>query len=169
MFEKERKPARAGVFDTVAAAQRAVSALQEAGFTSQEISVLCSDDAKERHFREFEHQEPAGALSNKALNIAGAGIMGLGGATVLTTVLSEGAAIFAIGAFSGLAAGGVFTALMATRGFEKEAADYYDQAVQHGKLMVTVEDYGADADLRLRNAARILEEAGADSFPLSEG
>jgi hypothetical protein len=169
MATTQEKAVRAGVFDTVSAADRAVTALRQAGFKANEISVICSDETKERHFKQFEHQEPAGAYSNEAMNIAGAGILALGGATILATVLTGGAAVFALGAFSGLAAGGAFTALMVTRGFEKEAADYYDQAIQRGKILVTVEDYGADADLRLRQAERILEDAGADSFALPEG
>jgi len=71
---------------------------------------------------------------------AGATALGLGGAALLTGLLtSAGTAVFVIGAFAGIAAIGTFVSLMLTRGAEKELADYYDQAVVQGKILVAVE------------------------------
>ena len=53
-----------------------------------------------------------------------------------------------------------------TRGIEKEAADYYDQAVQAGKLLVTVEESGVDQP-SLTVAEKIFAEAGAEPLPLA--
>jgi copper oxidase (laccase) domain-containing protein len=39
-----------GVFDTVDAAREAVRGLLEVGFSQQQITVVCSDDTKERYF-----------------------------------------------------------------------------------------------------------------------
>jgi hypothetical protein len=58
---------------------------------------------------------------------------------------------------------------MMTRGLEKEAADYYDQAVQEGKLLVTVEQEHPDQRPTLGEAEAVLAAAGAEPLPLTEG
>ncbi|HEX5472866.1 MAG TPA: general stress protein, partial [Lacipirellulaceae bacterium] len=55
-----------GVFGSIEDARKAVHDLVASGFTKDHISVLCSDEAKERNFREFEHQEPAGTHASAA-------------------------------------------------------------------------------------------------------
>src|SRR5690606_4078680 len=45
------KTIRCAVFTTIEAARVAVGRLLDAGFTQDQISVLCSDESKERHFR----------------------------------------------------------------------------------------------------------------------
>jgi hypothetical protein len=140
MLQHQTKPIHMAVYPDVASAARAVQQLREAGFTQNEISVLCSDESRERLFRDYVHEEPSGSHNDEALNKAGAAALGLGGATILTGLLtSAGTAIFAIGAFAGVAALGTFMALMLTRGTEKELADYYDQAVVGGQILVAVE------------------------------
>ena len=57
---------------------------------------------------------------------------------------------------------------MMTRGVEKELADYYDQAVVRGKILVAAEDRNPAGRARLAEAARVLEEAGAEPLPLRE-
>jgi hypothetical protein len=154
MPQEIQGPLRIGVYDSVPQVQAVVADLREAGFTPQEISVVCSDDAREAHFPQYHHEDPAGAHTNAALTRAGLAGLGLGTAAVLAAlVTSAGTAVFVVGAFAGLAAVGTFAAMMMTRGAEKELADYYDQAVMHGKLLVAVET--AD-DLRRQEAARIL-------------
>lgn len=170
MKHEEQKPIRAGVCQTVAQAERTVAALRSAGFTAEEISVICSDDAKAQHFQDSETAQPSGAHSGEALDKAAAGAFGLGTAAVLTALLtSAGTALFVIGAFAGLAAGGTFAGLMATRGIEKETADFYDQALQRGDLLVAVEVHGEHADERLRQAKRVLEQHTQTAAELSEG
>lgn len=133
-------PIRLTVCDTADQVRHLVAKLQAAGFTDQEISVLCSEEACLREFSEFVHEEPAGSKSAKVLNVSGMAALGLGAAAaVIGIVTSGGAAIIAAGAFSGLAIAGTFAALMSTRGAEKELADYYDQAITHGKILVAVE------------------------------
>jgi hypothetical protein len=128
------------VYDDVPSAAAAVRDLRQAGFSQEEISVLCSDEHREQFFQEYVHEEPAGMHSEDAVNKAGLAMAGLGGAAVLTGLLtSAGTAIFAIGAFAGVAAIGTFVSLMLTRGAEKELADYYDQAVIEGRILVGVE------------------------------
>src|SRR5690349_4372082 len=66
------RPVRAGVFSTVASARKAIEMLKEGGFTSDELTVICSDETKERVFREYEHQDPAGANTPVAAATGGA-------------------------------------------------------------------------------------------------
>lgn len=149
----------AAVFDTVSETRAVVERLRAAGIPTDEISVLCSDDAKERYFREYEHEEPAGAHASEAVSTGGAIGLGLGGAAVLTgLVTAGGTAIFAVGAFAGLAIAGTFASLMMTRGAEKELSDYYDQALSRGKLLVAVE---SESPERRAAVDRIFQEAKA--------
>ena len=77
--EKQTRSVRAGVFSTVTATEEAVSRLLAAGFTPPQITVICSDETKERHFREFEHQEQAGSNTPAAVATGGAIGATLGG------------------------------------------------------------------------------------------
>jgi hypothetical protein len=58
---------------------------------------------------------------------------------------------------------------MMTRGVEKEAADYYDQAVVAGKILIAVEHHGPQSAIRLQQAEHILHAAGAEPVALPEG
>jgi hypothetical protein len=71
----------------------------------------------------------------------------------------------------GAAGGGVvggFIGAMSTRGFEPEIADFYDQALRRGSILVSVESEHEN-DLRLVQAERILESAGAEPMSLPMG
>jgi hypothetical protein len=72
-------------------------------------------------------------------------------------------------------AGGVFGGLvgaMMSRGVEKELADYYQQAVIEGDLLVAVEvdeDSSATPRRDLAAASQVLSAAGAKPLKLREG
>ena len=163
---------RAGVYSSLEAADRAVDRLVAAGFTRNEITVVCSDEARERHFRPFEHQHPAGATAGQAA-AAGTSIgAALGGLVGIAIGAVSGAVPLVIAGGTGLFAGsslGGFLGAMMTRGVEKEVANYYDQALVSGKILVAVEIHGPQAEARRAQAARILAEAGAEPVPLPEG
>lgn len=160
---------RAGVFHDVTGAERAVQGLLDAGFTKEQITVICSDEAKERHFREFEHQEPAGSYAKGAAAVGGVIGATLGGLTALAGAAATGGlgllAAGGVAAWGGGVAGGLIGAMM-TRGVEKDLADYYDQAVTAGKLLVAVHDEHPD---RLATASEVLAQSGAQPRPLAEG
>ncbi len=162
----------AGVFDSVDDAARAVHGLLDAGFSKDQITVVCSDETKERYFREFEHQEPAGTHTTTA-TIAG-GTIGavLGGLAVIASAAATGSlALWAAGpitAWAGGVAGGLVGAMM-TRGVEKELANFYQQAVVSGQILVAVEVHRPDDPRLLTRAAQVLAEAGAKPLPLPEG
>ena len=166
------KPVRAAVFTTPAAAHAAIRALLRSGFNENEITVVCSDETKERYFRQFEHQQQAGANTPAAAAVGSAIGATLFGLSAIAAGAATGGVPLAIAGGWALMTGGVaggFLGAMLTRGFEKEVANYYDQAVAAGKILVTVEAHGADAQQRLQQAQRILEEAGSEPVPLVEG
>jgi hypothetical protein len=162
---------RLGVFNSLAAADAAVHRLLRAGFTKQQISVICSDETRERHFPGLAHQQPAGKntpLAATAGAAVGATIAGL--AAITAAAATGGAALFVAGgaaAWTGAVLGGFLGAMM-TRGMERELADFYDQAVTEGKIVVAAEAHGPRAQERLAEAAQILAQAGAEPLPLKE-
>jgi hypothetical protein len=165
-------PVRAGAFAELKAADAAVTGLLSAGFAKEQITVICSDEAKERHFREFEQQEQAGEHAGGAAiagTTVGAVVGGL--AAIAVAGMTAGVPLIIAGA-AGLAGGsamGGFLGTMLTRGEEKEVSNYYDQAVRLGKILVSVEDEGPQAATHLAEAERILTAAGADPVALPEG
>jgi len=172
LAEKQSQPIRAAVFSTVAETRNAVSRLLAAGFTKDQITVICSDDTKERYFREFEHQEQAGSNTPAAAATGGAIGATLGSLATGAVGLAIGGVPLIVAGGIGLMAGAVwggFIGAMMTRGIEKEAANFYDQEVQAGKLLVTVEQTNAHAHPALEDAERIFAAAGAHPLPLTEG
>src|SRR3954466_1649648 len=168
----QSRPLEVGVFNTIDAARNAVHGLLGAGFSAADITVVCSDETKERYFREFEHQEPAGTFTPGA-TIAGATIGALlGGLTVVASAIATGGlALWAAGpitAWAGGVAGGLVGAMM-TRGVEKELANFYQQAVVSGQILVAAEDHSANSSQMLAKAGKILAESGAQPLPMEEG
>ena len=168
------RPVRAGVFATVGAAHLAVGRLRAAGFVPDQITVVCSDEQKAREFRTFEHERPAGKNTPAAAaagGTLGAALGGIAGtAAGVAGAIAGGLPLIVGGA--GLLTGGVvggFLGAMMTRGVEKEAANFYDQAVTEGKLLVTVSAHGDAAAGQLAQAERILASSGAEPLPLPEG
>lgn len=159
---------RCAVFSTVEGAERAVTGLLDAGFHREQISVLCSDEAKERHFRSFEHEDPSGSHTPESAAVGGIIGATLGGLVSAGIATAAGLSILAAG--PGLiVAGGVFGGLigaMRTRGEEKSLADFYDQSLTEGKLLVGVEDRDPGNAQRLARADEVFREAGADPVPL---
>jgi hypothetical protein len=168
----QRSTFEAGVFTNVEDATQAVHDLLAAGFTREHITVVCSDDTKERYFREFEHQDPAGTYTPTAAVVGGTIGAAVGGLSVMAAaVATGGVALWAAGpitAWAGGVAGGLVGAMM-TRGVEKELANFYQQAVMDGQILVAAEDHGPQHVASLGRAARILSAAGAKPVALPEG
>lgn len=165
-------PVRVAVFSDVNTAEKVVRQLLGAGFHKEQISVICSDKYKEEHFRDLPPTPAPGDYTQEAIaagSVVGATLGGL--ALVATAFVTGGASLLAAGTIlvGGGALAGSFTGAMVTRGFTKEAANYYDQAVQKGKILIGVEDHGGDREESLARAERIFAEAGAEPVPLVEG
>ena len=161
---------RCGVFETVRQAEKAVDGLLGAGFRTGEISVLCSDESKERLFREFEKEDPAGTHAPQAAatgGVLGAAFGGLVSAGVTTaaglSILFAGPS-FLIG---GAVIGGLIGA-MQTRGKEKSLSNFYDQSLTDGKLLVGVEVKTPNPERRLERAEQIFRDAGSIPIPLPQ-
>lgn len=170
--EKKDRPVRAGVFDTMEGAENAVSKLREAGFSDEEITVVCSDETKEKHFKQHEHQQPAGTNTPAAVAIGGTVGASLFGLTTFALGAATANVPLMVAGGWGIWTGGIlggFVGAMMTRGIEKEAANYYDQAVVAGKIMVVAEDHGPRSDQRLLQAEYALQTAGAEPVALPEG
>jgi Heat induced stress protein YflT len=165
------RPVRVGVFSSVEKAHRAVQNMLDAGFTKDQITVVCSDKHRERLFQEFEHQDPAGTTTPEKA-IAG-GIVGaaVGGLAAIIAAATGGIAFLIAGGVivAGAATFGGLVGAMMSRGVEKELANFYDQEVEAGKLLVAVEDEGRHAAAHLIQAERILADADAIPMKLPEG
>ncbi len=161
-----------GLFATVDEAEAAVRGLLDAGFDKEQITVICSDESKERYFTEFEHQEPAGTFTTAAAFAGGAIGALLGGLPVIGVAVATGSVVLWVagpalaGAF-GLAGG--LVGAMATRGIEKEIANYYQQAVMDGLILVAAEAKGPNRIRRLVETAQIFSAIGAKPLSLREG
>jgi hypothetical protein len=164
-------PIRAGVFGDPDHVENALSRLKENGFSIEEVSVVTTVPEHQERFSSFLEQSHAGTdVENKSLARAGAAGLGLGGAAALTTlVTTSGATVLVLGAFSGVALLGTFVALMMTRGVERETADFFDQELDKGNILVAVEIHGDDVEQRLQLAEDILQQAGSKPIELPEG
>lgn len=171
--ERTDRPLRAGVFADVAAADRVVARLSAAGFDAEEISVVCSEEAHRAHFQQFEHERPAGTFTPAAAaagSVIGATLGGL--AAIVGGITTGGVGFIAAGGlalWSGGIVGGLVGAML-TRGVEPELANFYDQAVTQGKLLVAVQSSDGDHDqARLNFADQIFRDEGAESLALPKG
>ncbi len=170
--QKVDKPVRMAVYDTVPQAERVVHELLAVGFTHDEISVLCSDAHKTAHFHDVQTPARAGSHTTKGILTGTAVGAAVGGLALAVSAIVTGGASLLIGGGALIAGGalaGSFTGAMASRGFEPEMVNYYDQAVRRGKLLVAVEIPGDNNEARLAQAQRILERGGAESMPSVEG
>lgn len=164
-------PVRVGVFSSAEDADRGVRALLDAGFAKGRVSVLCSDPAVEAHFREFEHEHPAGASVSQTAR-RGSMIGGVAGGLVgVAGIVAAGPAFIAaeplcigVGALFG-----TFVGAMVSAGMEHELANYYDQALRRGQVLVAAEIAKGDDAALLERADAALTAAGAHPVALSRG
>jgi hypothetical protein len=161
-----------GIFATVDEAEAVVRHLFDAGFATEQITVICSDENKERYFRPFEHQEPAGTFAPQAVLAGGAIGALLGGIPVIGAAVVTGSIVLWVAGpaiASALGVAGGLVGAMSTRGVEKEIANFYQQAVLDGLILVAVEAKGADRKERLEQAAKVFAAAGTRPVALPEG
>jgi hypothetical protein len=166
-------PVRIAVFDRLSKADVVVQRLVEAGFSKEHITVVYPH-SKSEQVEGVHVGEPAGAHAPKAAVEGGAIGALLGGFVALASAAATGGvSLLAIGplvlgASGGAVAGGLVGAML-SRGFDNEIANFYDQALQRGQILVSVEELGADAHERLALAEEIFVRAGAEPMSLPEG
>jgi hypothetical protein len=167
---RDDKPVRVAVFDRIDRAEQAVESLLLEGFEKNQISVICSDPATEEHFKGFEGKQAGDAAPRRAAvgGVVGATLGGLVTVTALAT--SGGIAVLAAGHLvTSLASGGIvggFIGAMTSRGLDKEAAEYYEQSIEKGRILVVAEDNSAEGPRKLHAAEKRFQEAGAEPVSL---
>lgn len=165
--EINERPIRAGVFATLFDADQAVASLLQNDFKEDQISVLCSDEARERHYEEMAGGKGTAPDDDEGISASSAIGVSLGGFAVLGSVVATGGvSLVAAGALFGLGITGTLVGMMASRGIEGDLADFYDQEVGRGKLLVAVESDDPD---RLERAAELLRNAGSHPLELDRG
>src|SRR5579884_1922492 len=151
---------RAEVFDTVARAEQAVRGLLAAGFTQDQITVVCPAKFQDQCLCATpDSQAPEGAVETLAKG--GAAGAALGGLALVALVLTGGLSVPA-GALlvGGSVLAGGFTNLIVSKGYEVEAHDSIKQALHEGRIVVGVDVLGDNSVARLAEAQRILDNAG---------
>jgi hypothetical protein len=168
------RPLRVGIFKSSVEANRAVAELLALGFRPEQVTVICSEATVQNQFKQFEHQDPAGAHTPEAALTGGALGAAVGGVAALALasfVSLGGAALLAAGGvalWGGGVVGGLVGAMM-TRGVEKELANYYDQAVERGQILVGVEQTDPAQVGMLAKASEIFERHGVEPLTMREG
>jgi len=149
-------------FPDVPTADRAIERLRSAGFDRERISVICPERARP-DIDPAEQQ--SGDDDRTVLPAVAGGSLGavLGAVTAgVAIVATGGTALLAVGPLlGGTAAGavtGTFISAMVSHGLEPDLADYYDQELQKGSILVAVED---ENEARLRRADQVFRESGA--------
>jgi hypothetical protein len=156
---------RAGFFSTVALADQAVRNLRAAGFSEDELAVICPDKFKDQFTTNVPQVEGPGSRALEG--IAAGGVLGatLGGLALMAAALGTGGAALIPAApvlVGGGALAGGFSGLIMADGYGKGVGEYYEQAMQLGKIVVGVRIEGENGEARLDQAARILAELGAE-------
>jgi hypothetical protein len=157
-----------GIVSDLQAADGAVEALLAAGFSKDEITAICADEAHESHLRQLAQAHPphsdvgGGATTGASIGAAVGGLaaIALGAATGAVPLILAGAA----GISGGSAIGGFVGALVEGEG-KSELARYYDREIRSAKILIAVEEQGPDAAAHLDRAIQILKEAGAKFAP----
>lgn len=172
--QTQLKPIRAGIFANVEGADLAIEELFEAGFRKEQISVVCSERGKEKHFGALRHDATGDVTTTDRPGIVKSGVVGgaLGAlVSAMGVVTTGGLGILAIGPILAGGVAGTLVGSLVGRGIEDEQARFYDQAVAKGDILVSVDVHedGPEQEQRLAEAARILTRCGADAIPLEEG
>jgi len=157
-------PNRVGFFSTAAQADQAIRGLLSAGFTKEQIAVICPEQCKDQ-FQGVRHPDPPGSHGVEAAVEGGALGAALGGIALVAAAVATGGAglLTAVPVLiGGGAIAGGFSSLIVREGYGEGVAEYYEEAIHQGKIVVGVEDESADHEARLALAERILAEAGAE-------
>lgn len=144
-------------------ADRAIANLVAAGYAAEDVSVICPETVRLEN-QEVDQQDSEGDRSIPAA-VAGGSIGAVLGAVTagVGIVATGGTGLLIAGPLLGAAAAGgisgTFISTMMSRGLEPDLADYYDQELQQGRILVSVEEEDGE---RRAAAVRAFREAGAE-------
>ena len=157
-----------GIYKTRAQAERAVEALQQAGFRSDDISVLLPDQQSSEEFaHEKNTKTPEGTTAGVAAGGAIGGTLGLLAGIGALAIPGLGPFIAAgpiMGALAGLGAGGAVGGLVGAlvgMGIPEYEAKRYEGRVKDGGILLSVH---ADNSDWVDRAKKILEQTGAEDI-----
>lgn len=157
---------RAGFFDTIEQADLAIRQLLAAGFSKDQLAVICPAKFKDHFITEAPQAEAPAAGTQGSMAMGGAMGATLGGLALAATVLTGGAAgvMTAAVLLGGGAFAGAFSNLIIANGYEEEVDDHYKHAIERGQIVVgvLVHDEDEDSTGQLAKALRILDEARAE-------
>ncbi len=163
--EKVDQSVRAGFFSSVGSADRAVRNLLAAGFTKDQLAVICPDQFKDQFRHDIAEAGEPGNSTVEGITAGGAVGATLGGLALAAATIATGG-IALISAATVLVGGGAiaggFSGLILADGYSKGVGEYYEQAIQLGKIVVGVHIENEPNAAQLDRAARIIAEAGAD-------
>ncbi len=152
-----------GFFDTRGASERAVEELSRAGFMRENISVVAGDLRNEAETPNIGPLHGTGGDTEAGRDAAIGGMAGLVAGAVAASLpgigplLAVGPLAAAIGGMGiGAAAGGLIGWLV-DRGVSEEEAQYYEEGLRRGGVVVSVDAPEEAAG----NASDILKHAGA--------
>ena len=143
-----RSPMMTGMFRDRESAERAYASLTARGYTTEDVTLLMSDEARRRHFGHGADTE----LGSKAAEGAGIGAAVGGGAGALLaglaavgTIALPGIGLIAMGPIAaaltggaiGAASGGLLGALIGA-GIPEEQAKRYDSGIREGNIVMGV-------------------------------
>lgn len=165
-------PIRAGIFESVEAARRAIQDLRSAGFQRNEINVVCQDANAAPDLREYIHERPAGpkaaggALTKAGMVYGVLALVGVAAAAITAIIVGLVAAFIVLGICLGIALLSVFGSIMVQRGGERELADFHAQALEPGQLLVAVDLDDQAAPDKVAAADRVLQHDARTTFSL---
>ena len=152
----------AGFFHTQPEGERARAALQQAGFSQQQISFLAGDTRGHQTpdvgpvLSENESEAGTDAFKGAAIGLA-AGVIALFIPGIGPALAAGPLAVFIGGLTAGAAVGGI-VGFLKDYGMSEEEAKFYAEGVSRGGSLVTVHDVTED---REKVARKILDESGA--------
>jgi hypothetical protein len=159
-----------GVFSTLVAAESAVHQLEANGLSAAEISVISSNNVVKSYFEQYRPEVEPNDWKGAVVLGGSTGAMLAGLTSVVALVTGAGIPIVVAGGLASFLTGGIVGGLagaMTERGFETEAADYYELAVADGKTLVAVDlTDRKDSQAKRAEIERVLVETGSEPINL---
>jgi len=163
-----KKTAVFGIFPSVAAAERTVDSLVQAGFKSSDISVLLPD---QRGTRDFAHEKDTKAPEGTATGVTAGGVIGgtLGVLAGIGALAIPGLGPFIaagpiMGGLAGLGVGGAVGGLIGAlvgMGIPEYEAKRYEGRLKSGGVLLSVH---CDTSEQIDRSKDILKNSGAEDI-----
>jgi len=154
----------AGFFRTRSEGEAAKTALLDAGFTNDEVSVLAGDTRGHQTPKVGPALEETGSGSEAGSDAVVGGMIGLAAGVIavafppLGMLMAIGPIAGAIGGMTAGATVGGLIGILKDHGISEDQAEFYAEGVKRGGSLVTV--HGVDGE-RAKTARKVLDKTGA--------